>query len=507
MSENFNTNIDNYTDKELLDILELNDHATQSLIEKKINIIYNKLLQNNEYDFLKFFQDMKNRLLKDSDFSETTNLSSENEINDYYDNYNIIKEDKFNNNRTIPLEVNRDNINPNFRQINNCFILIDSKDRNIITPFNKDPNSPSSSTQFTCNLTSTIHNVVNIRLNSIYIPKTYTNISNIYSNNYFEIIDICNNNTKRPIIIPDGNYNIDNLINIINELLITNDVSNIKFSLVSQEDISLNQENIKEIIGYNKFIKIQNNSDKEYIIIFYDKFSNTYNNLNTFLSKNYYTNTLGYYLGFRFYDKNLLLNNIPDYWAIKLKSNENYISQTVYILNNLRYFRLCIDDYQNNQVSSSLVTIQRTDNKLKLPEYISKLDLEKQNDASYNIYTNENNKEYYQYVPEYPRKLTLNQLQSINSILLEQKTENNREYIFNNQNVLAIINIDSELTSNKNFISINNIDKDSTIIRKYFGPVNIDKLKISLYDNNGFLVNLNGHDWNFTLHVEQLYKY
>ena len=110
-------------------------------------------------------------------------------------------------------------------------------------------------------------------------------------------------------------------------------------------------------------------------------------------------------------------------------------------------------------------------------------------------------------MPEYPRKLTLNQLQSINSILLEQKTENNREYIFNNQNVLAIINIDSELTSNKNFISINNIDKDSTIIRKYFGPVNIDKLKISLYDNNGFLVNLNGHDWNFTLHVEQLYKY
>ena len=117
--------------------------------------------------------------------------------------------------------------------------------------------------------------------------------------------------------------------------------------------------------------------------------------------------------------------------------------------------------------------------------------------------------QFKQFVPRFPRKLTQNQLYSANSILLNQNKGNNRQQTLNNQHVLATINIPPDILHNSTNTSIilNNISKDSTHIRNYFGPVNIQRLKISLYDNYGFLVNLNNHDWNFTLHVEQLYQY
>ena len=58
----------------------------------------------------------------------------------------------------------------------------------------------------------------------------------------------------------------------------------------------------------------------------------------------------------------------------------------------------------------------------------------------------------------------------------------------------------------KNSISRDSFDSDINE-RNYFGPVSIQRLKISLVDYLGNLVNLNGHDWSFTLKVEELYEY
>ena len=53
------------------------------------------------------------------------------------------------------------------------------------------------------------------------------------------------------------------------------------------------------------------------------------------------------------------------------------------------------------------------------------------------------------------------------------------------------------------------VDYDSNLEifkRTYFGPVNLSKLRITLYDDRGNIVNLNQQDWSFTLIVEQMYK-
>jgi hypothetical protein len=43
--------------------------------------------------------------------------------------------------------------------------------------------------------------------------------------------------------------------------------------------------------------------------------------------------------------------------------------------------------------------------------------------------------------------------------------------------------------------------------RQYFGPVNIDRLRLSLLDDKGRVLNLNGCDWSITLLAEMLYQY
>ena len=72
-----------------------------------------------------------------------------------------------------------------------------------------------------------------------------------------------------------------------------------------------------------------------------------------------------------------------------------------------------------------------------------------------------------------------------------------------NNNTLAIIPI-----RNGNFgESIDIFSGIKEIKRIYFGPLTIDRLEIKLVDDKGFIVDLNGLDWSFSLITEHLYKY
>ena len=80
-------------------------------------------------------------------------------------------------------------------------------------------------------------------------------------------------------------------------------------------------------------------------------------------------------------------------------------------------------------------------------------------------------------------------------------------------NIIARINI-SSLLEEKKKNNNNLINTGSAIdfltnqknIREYFGPTNINKLKVSLIDEYGELLNLNNRDWSFLLTFECLYN-
>ena len=43
--------------------------------------------------------------------------------------------------------------------------------------------------------------------------------------------------------------------------------------------------------------------------------------------------------------------------------------------------------------------------------------------------------------------------------------------------------------------------------REYFGPINIKKMRVTLLDDKGNILNINGLDWSFSLQTTHVYQY
>ena len=114
-------------------------------------------------------------------------------------------------------------------------------------------------------------------------------------------------------------------------------------------------------------------------------------------------------------------------------------------------------------------------------------------------------------VPTYnqgvPRVFTQKQQYSLNEIIKNRKTSTNQRITPpSTTNVFAIVPLRSAgkkfgelITEFSGPLPLN--------IRNYFGPVDIERMKISLYDDKGNILNLNGAEWSFTMISEHLYQY
>jgi hypothetical protein len=76
-----------------------------------------------------------------------------------------------------------------------------------------------------------------------------------------------------------------------------------------------------------------------------------------------------------------------------------------------------------------------------------------------------------------------------------------QESVFTNNTILAKLVKTAE--GNYNYI---NQDVEHNYIRKYFGPVNINKIKITILDELGRVVDFNNTDYSISLRIEQLYN-
>ena len=78
----------------------------------------------------------------------------------------------------------------------------------------------------------------------------------------------------------------------------------------------------------------------------------------------------------------------------------------------------------------------------------------------------------------------------------------------NNRNILARINLSNQGNSNGAYRTTETDGLSSQInrSRNYFGPVNIEKLRITLYDEYGRILNLNNMDWSCAITFECMYS-
>ena len=420
-----------------------------------------------------------------------------------------------------PLLIAQDSLNPTLKNINQRLVVIDSQYRQNIAPFSENTDAPSSSTDFTLDLSDPLTDTLSLKLYSYEIPYSWYVIDKNMGTSYFWVKY---GTTVYSIAIDDGNYTKAELVNAIQYKLNTLLNINAPFS-GNPLDISYNQYNGKACFLFDKAPPATNINVE---IIFYDteNYNSYYDNAtvvnvptgiqtgvgSTAMKVN---NNLGWMLGYRPGDDKTL----PIVFSRDVRSSVNYqvtVPVTPYPYNiekglfsegpidtyGTRYLIVVLDDYNQNHLNNGLVNIVDTDTTLSVPDYFS-ADLpnvcapDPQLGGSMAPF----------YVQSMPRKLTQAQLYSMNQILDSRNTTYKyRTAGPTTTDVFAIIPLKKQgFDAGDTMVELGSSLMYNT--RIYFGPVNISRMRVSLQDDKGNTLNLNGGDWSITIMAETLYQY
>lgn len=548
-------NVDNYTISELLGILGLNDPDENEAISMT-NKYIRKFTEEGNMQLVRFFQDVQTKLIDyieelqaerdaeyDPDPEQTDawikyealpqeNKTQKNKITDrvqkvdiYGDEHMPMKREQLGINNTYNVPVAQDSLNPTLKNTISRFINLDSQFRQ------GSGGTESSSTDYTLDLSDPLTNVLNMRLYSVQIPFSWYVIDTHYGNTCFWIT---NKGNSFKISVEPGNYNPNTFVT---ELISA--ITNAGFTGVGPS-VTYNSNNGKITLKFNGLTdplgfpisSIPENSTfdpaKDAYFTFFD-FSGKLNCLDDGSGCNSqnisFSGTLGWIMGFR-------LPIIPIY-------NSGNKAAAVIDLYGTKYFIIVIDDYNQNHINNSLVSITELSSKMALPTYynysqpyicvdnsVDSLTVDQlgnlavSNNTSTALSINPENigntlsdKIDLGYgkrpivLPSAPRTLTGAQIYTINEII--KNREKNTTYKARaptDSDIFAIIPIKRGSSATGDvYVEFGGSMQDN--MRVYFGPVNIERMRIKLIDDKGFLVNLHGCDWTVTLISENLYQY
>ena len=562
------TNVSNYTLSELMAIVELNDLDQQDIIENT-NYYIRKYKTSNP-TMAVFFKEIQSQLLQyaqglepetdDENTSENKivvegfgNMSNEavypagdRQVTEWYKNQNLSQTDQnqlnkitdrkqkiqlFGNEQvpmnreqiattdTYSVPVKQDSLNPNLKNTINRFINLDSQFRQYSS------GADSQSTSYTCDLSDTLKNVLKLSLYSYQIPFSWYTIDESYGNTCFWIFQ--SNSGISPILvsIPSGNYSQTQFQSELNK-----SIANAGF-VSATPPVEYNSNSGKITLKLYGLVYKPDDVDLFTVdtntqVIFYDFTGSLQCNANCASKSNhYFNNTLGWLMGFR----------VP---YINVLQNGN-TAPTILDLTGTKYLILVIDDYNQNHVNNSLVSISEFTNNLKMPTYYSpdlpytcitpaqqgnnlnEIMNELENQTVFDFQTNnisnglliagkyqEDYTSTQIMLPSAPRTLTNAQLYTINSI--NSNNNNLTNYLAKaptSSDILAIIPVKTSVgvPTGTLLVEFSGSLQDSE--RTYFGPVNIERMAVKLLDDKGNVLNLNGNDWCVSLIAECLYQY
>jgi hypothetical protein len=419
-----------------------------------------------------------------------------------------------------PLLIAQDSLNPTLKNINQRLVVIDSQYRQNIAPFSENTAAPSSSTDFTLDLSDPLTDTLSLKMYSYQIPYSWYVIDKNMGTSYFWVKNL-STNVVYSIAIDDGNYTKAELVTAIQyKLDVALNNSGRPFN-GNNLDISYNQFNGKSCFLFDSSAALP---DVE--VIFYDteKYNSYYDNVTVVTPLGNQTgigsttmkinNNLGWILGYRPGDDKTL----PIVFSRIVRPSVNYkvvpaVSYPYNLANGLfsdgpidtygtRYLIVVLDDFNQNHLNNGLVNIVDTDTTLSVPDYFSP-DLP--NVCAPDPQLGGTLAPFY--VQSLPRKLTQAQVYSINQILDNRNTTYKyRTAGPTTTDVFAIIPLKKQgFDAGDTMVELGSALMYNT--RVYFGPVNISRMRVSLQDDKGNTLNLNGSDWSITLMAETLYQY
>jgi hypothetical protein len=363
-------------------------------------------------------------------------------------------------------------------------------------------------------------------LYSYQIPFSWYAIDTAYGNTCFWIVDVSSNNAI-PISVPPGNYS---QIEFQKQLILSFTNAGFIFP-TSPVYYNPNSGIITLFLYEGKYTDPIDNENmftisRETSIVFYDFTGVLQCNITcTSNTNHYFNNTLGWLMGYK----------LP-YLSIDPSGNT---ASSILDLNGTKYLILALDDYNQNHVNNSLVSITQYSNTLKIPSYYSPdlpytclmpsaqnnnltqlvdgvvvqsiLDEQTENAQNGLLIAGKYENDYSPtqiILPSAPRTLTKSQIYTINEI---NKNKNNlTNYLAkapSSSDILAIIPVKTStgVPTGSLLVEFSGSLQDNS--RIYFGPVNIERMAVKLLDDKGNVLNLNGNDWCFTLICECLYQY
>lgn len=558
------TNVSNYSLSELLTIVELDDEdINEESILSQTNYFINKF-KGKKPELAVFFKEIQSQLLEyarglEEDDEEDTEgkiivegfgtrtddavyPAGEKMISEWYQNENLtqsnqnqvdkitqrqqkvgffgnqhipMKQEQIATTDTFSLPVKQDSLNPNLKNTINRFVNLDSQFRQYTSGID------STSTDYTLDLSDTLKNVLSLSLYSYQIPYSWYAIDTAYGNTCFWIVD-SSTNIVVPISVPSGNYSQTQFQTQLNTSF--TDAGFTFISLLHPDPVYYNPNSGKitlfldggTYLGSEGTFPITTSTS----IVFYDFTGVLQCNVQCKSNLNhYFNNTLGWIMGYR----------LP-YFSVDPSGNA---ASSILDLNGTKYLIIVLDDFNQNHVNNSLVSIAQYSNTLKIPSYyspdipytclrpgtnnleslVNEVLTQNQTGNAQNglLIAGKYEEDYVPtqiVLPSAPRTLTNAQLYTINSI--NSNNNNLTNYLSKaptSSDIIAILPIKTSvgLSTGSLLVEFSGSLQDNT--RIYFGPVNIERMAVKLLDDKGNVLNLNGNDWCFTLVSECLYQY
>jgi hypothetical protein len=505
LTYNLNTNLDEYTDDELLTLLELEEPSMQDITNKIEFLVSNYFNEDNK--LVQFFYAIQNRLLnrfnnesfylRDDIFQNGYNIETENRLfetnneqtdNEQTDNEQTDNEQTDNeqtdNEQTDNEETDNEQTD-NEEIINNIegFSNLENTNINNTTNNNTTNNNNTSSNKFEFPEIKKDKNVI----------ENYSVINFLHFNTIFR--DKNNPLLETHIPATDSKFLLSTPINNISEIRLAS-INMKKPYLISESKLN-NKFIIKKYVKtINKEINIINNEfidvvkivcDFSKTIIIEDGYYEEEKSLEKYLNETYF------YLSI---DTNYFMKNL------KFSINENskkilFEYDSTNITSDLSFHHFSLDFKTHYTPYYSLATILGFD-LYKNNDYYTSINelsnnyLNNVKIISNYVYSNIGNRELYFCFDEYQsniietHKLFLNNNMSTNKILAKINA--------------TLGNKDNNYYINELF-SINNIRFDN--IRKYDGTINLLNFNIKIIDYYGNIVNANiNEDFTFTLEVK-----
>jgi hypothetical protein len=457
--DDLDLDLDHYSIEDLTEMLDIKDITRHAVIQAT-EIVLQRYEKNK--DLVKFFTKVQARLLAEVHPIDEPVVT------------------------TFQSDVKRGTINPDLKNTVTRFINIDSSCRMLIEHQNL------SSDSFDFELTETLLNVVSMALYSVEIPYAWFN--NTASKGTTGLV-VCHTKVREglttetirtPVQIPEGNYSTNGLPAAVAAAITAATDMNCASSVnpitgIATLELTLNPDpSIDTSLDVVQLLWFDVSYDTEVLV------------------NSRYNSNLGWMLGFRSPLTTCTLIGTK-YTAVPLSPVDS---------NGTKYILMSLNDYKTNRINRSLLCVNTFPNiTLQPPSYFN-ASVPQVRTSPTQVNALESN----------PRQLTAKQVYTINAIAGQQSL--NRRFVSHlGSDTFAKIPFKktdwNKYENGQNTVIDNGparlfVDMSGPLqlqMREYFGPVDIAQLSISLYDDKGHSLDLNGMDWSCTLMVKCIYQY